>query len=389
LSATDENRSSDPMHGVAIDLLLETGGGGSGRHVLDLYAGLRAFGTEVHLLLSRGRMEPAFEAEVVALPSADVTFLDLRRSPHPSDMFALTVLRRRARLEKGVRILHAHSTKAGILGWGVGGVFAARVLTPHAYRGMDPTLQGIRAVGIRRAEAMFSRPFDAVIAVSEEEAGYALELGIAPPRIHFIPNGVDEQDIERRAAAARKRTRNKGPVIGFVGRLVPQKFPELFLDALGELARRGLRFNALIVGDGPLLPSLQVQAASLNIADRITWRGAAPALDELGSMDLLIHTSHYESLPYALLEAAAAGVPVVSVENAGSRSIFGGLFPESIVSEPTSAALATVAISVLDDAETRARYVDAAHRVAARFSVASMVRQTVRVYQEVLHGRRS
>jgi hypothetical protein len=159
---------------VEVDLLLETGGGGSGRHVLDLYAGLRKLGWRSHLVLSQYRADQGFLSEVDQVPHGDVTFLDMRRSPHISDLLALSQLRRLLAGSPRRHLLHAHSTKAGMLGYALGNVVSGKILTPHAYRGMDPTLTWHKSGAIRGIESTFSRAYNKIIAVSPDEETYLL-----------------------------------------------------------------------------------------------------------------------------------------------------------------------------------------------------------------------
>lgn len=386
------HKSGMTRRGLAADnakvyLLLETGGGGSGRHVLDLYAGLVAAGWNVHLLLSTTRMDPAFAREVAALPQDHITYLRLRRSPHISDVGQIRRIRRQLKLGGDQVILHAHSTKAAILAWALRGRSMCRVFTPHAYRGMDPKLAGYRAAIIRSAEKLFSGPFESVIAVSQDEVVYATALGVTPDRIHLIPNGVDAVSIRSTAHAGRRERNAETQVLGFLGRLVQQKNPHLFLRVVWELVQRGHDVNAAVVGDGPLLPELKQLADHLQLTSRVEWMGAVPALNQLANMDVLVHTSAYESLPYALLEAIAADIPVVAVDNAGSRAIFGELLPQSIVPQGTAEALAAAVADVLQNGALQQQYRESYQRIMEQFSTRTMVDRTITVYQEALRWK--
>jgi len=371
---------------VEVDLLLETGGGGSGRHVLDLYAGLRKLGWNSHLILSRYRADQSFLAEIAHIPRNHVTFLDMRRSPHFSDLRALSQLRSYFAGSGRRHLLHAHSTKAGMLGCGLGELVPGKILTPHAYRGMDLTLKWHKAGAIRRAERAFSRPYSKIVAVSPDEETYLLSsLKIPRQRICHIPNGVDPASIQYRVNSASGRLANKTqPVIGFVGRLVHQKNPALFLETFRAVVERGMMARAVIVGDGPLREGLAKSAASYNLSHLIDWRGEVPGVEELSGMDVVVHTSRYESFPYTLLEAAAAAVPIVSVENSGSRAILGDELPEAIVASAEPGKLADAILSVLHDGPIRSHHLVALDAISRRFTIENMVKATIAVYEDVL-----
>lgn len=382
-----EERSVALYDRPKVYLLLETGGGGAGRHVLDLYAGLIETGWDAHLLLSTTRMDAAFTREIETLPQERITYFELRRSPHPSDLQVLRQLRRKLRQEQGAVILHAHSTKAGLMAWAMRGRTSCRVFTPHAYPCMDPGRSRRQVPLVRYIEKMFSKPFEGIIAVSEDERKYTASLGVQVGRIHQIPNGVNAESVRRQAIAGRTQRNSKGPVLGLLGRLVEQKNPLLFVETLGEVVRRGHKATGLVIGDGPLRGAMEQRAEVLGIADRIQWLGAVPGLPQLANMDVMLHTSISESMPYSLLEGAAAGVPIVAVSNPGSRAIFGGVLPEVIVPCGTAQGLADRVVAMLEDKVLQARCQAEYPGISARFSTAEMVRKTGAVYEAALLQR--
>jgi glycosyltransferase involved in cell wall biosynthesis len=370
---------------LEIDLLLETGGGGSGRHVLDLYRGLESNGLDVKLIVSLRRADAAFLANLAEIQSDKIKYLDLHRPPHLSDIPAELELRRFFRTSGRYHLLHAHSTKAGIIGWRLGNAPVAKVFTPHAYRGMDTSLRRMPGFAIRSAEKIFSRGYDKIVAVSLAEATYLKTLGVPDNKVATIPNGVDIETIQKIAANAKPRDSSE-KIIGFVGRLVHQKNPQLFLRALQLLLQRGENVKAMIVGDGPLWDELQDEAIDLGIEDRVIWKGAVPALSELGNMDVAIHTSRYESLPYTLLELAAAGVPLVAVENAGSNEVMGAYLRDCIVSDGDPVKIATCVQALLHDGPARRQHLNTLRMIVETFSLNNMIEATMRVYEEVLNN---
>ncbi len=384
------SNSAASANSVQVDLLLETGGGGAGRHVIDLYRGLRQLGWNAHLILSSRRADRTFAAEVAEIPRDHVTYLDLRRYPHPADFAAIAHLRRYISGSSVPHLVHAHSTKAGLIGSALRKVATGTVLTAHAYRGMDPTLNRFATHAIRRVESAFSRSFDRLIAVSPDEEGYISSLGVPMNRVHYIPNGVDVGNIRARIAGANpSERRDKQPVIGFVGRLVHQKNPMLFLDAFRSVIRRGIDARALVVGDGPMKAALMETAAKYSVSHLIEWRGNVPAVEELARINVAVHTSLYESCPYTLIEAVAALVPIVAVENSGSRAILGDLWPPSIVGKATAERLADAMVEFLDDGPTRRNHLKALEAVSRRFTIQKMLSSTVSVYEEVLREPRN
>jgi glycosyltransferase involved in cell wall biosynthesis len=306
-----------------INLLCETGGGGVARHVFDLYRGLKLRGRIVRLIVSLRRADPLYRAELATIDPADVYQIDLRRRPSVEDIVAAAKLRHYLRNRARPQVVHAHSTKAGAIAALLRSRKTATLFTPHAYRGMDPTLPGWQKVMVTVAEKYLSNAHRKVIATCPEEYAYARRLGISGERLSLVVNGVDLQAV--REVGRQSRMAGCGGVcaVGFVGRLVHQKNPITFLKALSVMKASGFPFHGHIVGDGPLRPMLEKYARDTGLADDLTFYGTVNNIPILANCDLLVHTSLYEACPYSLLEAVALGIPIVAVTNAGTEAIFG------------------------------------------------------------------
>lgn len=367
------------MSSLRIDLVLESGGGGSGRHVLDLFGGLIRRGHDARLILSMVRADASFIEEVASLPGDRVIDLPMQRSVGPGDLGAAMALRR---ISAGRDLIHAHSTKAGIVGAIASPGGPPMVLTPHAYRGMDLTLASWKAAAIRVAERTLSAPYRRIIAVSPNELDYARDrLGIAPSRLIYIPNGID---VGKWAALATPKPAPGAPYrIGFVGRLAEQKNPLAFIEVLAALVSAGEPVTATLVGDGPLLGAVKSLAADRDVADRIDYRGWVRGTETLDGIDVLVHTSNYESLPYGLLEAMAAGVPIAPVSNAGTELLLWGVYSR-LPSPSDTEALTEQILRLRHDPRYAATTAEASARVVAEYSLDTMVDTIVSLYEQVL-----
>jgi len=158
---------------------------------------------------------------------------------------------------------------------------------------------------------------DRLIAVSERVRDDLIAFRIAPPeKIVTIPLGLDLAPLTRLAA----KSRSAEPVIGIVGRLVPIKNHALFLEMARQLIREGLPARFMVVGDGELRPVLERSAADLG--DRIAFTGWRRDLPQLYSeLSVVVNTSLNEGTPVALIEAMAAGVPVVATHVGGAPDV--------------------------------------------------------------------
>jgi glycosyltransferase involved in cell wall biosynthesis len=158
----------------------------------------------------------------------------------------------------------------------------------------------------------------AFVATCTEQNGAYLASLATPEmaaKIHVIPHGVD---------GPRFSAVNRAPVRGrivSIGRLVPKKGFFLLLDSLKLLSRAGVTFDCRIFGDGPLREQLLERVRALNLADRVSFLGARPQgelLGELGEAEIFVLSSvvmedgDRDGIPNVLLEAMAAGVPVVA-----------------------------------------------------------------------------
>lgn len=368
---------------LSVDLMIESTGGGSMRHVMDLRDALDARGHDARLILSLARAEPGVLDWLAGIDPGRVIRADTSRGPSPRDLpLALRLRGELARAGAG-RLLHAHSTKAGFLATLLRGRTAGTVFTPHAYRGMDPTMPPGRKRAIACIETLLSRPQDHVIAVSPEEVAYARGLGVAAERVSYIPNGIDIAGIRARAEAGR-RPRSGASVIGFAGRMTYQKNPVLFLETLALLRRERPELRGVMIGDGDLMPAVRARAEELGLTGAVDFLGAVDFIGHMHAMDVLLHTSFYESLPYVLLEAAAGGLAVVAVRNAGSQAIFGAGVPLVALE---AEALAAAARPLLAGAGALPAARAAAAAAAADFSIDAMVDRIESVYRAVLSTR--
>ncbi|MBI4798998.1 MAG: glycosyltransferase [Desulfarculus sp.] len=154
----------------------------------------------------------------------------------------------------------------------------------------------------------------AVVAVSPSLAQAAQELGAPLERLHLVPNGVDQDLFRPTDAQAARRELGlplAGPLLTYVGWLVPVKGPEVALKALAVTPGAHLA----VVGDGPLRPALMALARELGIAGRVIWAGSQPharVARYLAASDALVLPSLSEGEPNAVLEALSCGRPVVA-----------------------------------------------------------------------------
>jgi glycosyltransferase involved in cell wall biosynthesis len=161
-----------------------------------------------------------------------------------------------------------------------------------------------------------------VIAVSQFEAQHAKEIGIRPNAIRTVINGINlENRGDRKAARRMLGLHDNDIAIGYVGRFSSEKGPDRLIEAFAETVPGNLSARLILTGDGPLLPSLKTLAADKAIDDRIVWTGIVNGREIMAGFDIFALASAYEAMPYVLLEAIAAGLPIVVTNVGGARTL--------------------------------------------------------------------
>lgn len=284
-----------------------------------------------------------------------------------------------------IDVLHCHLPLAG-----VAGRLAARLARVPVVYTEHNVLARYHPL-TRRAHSVTWRLQAAVVAVSGEVAASVRRtMGEAVP-VRVVRNGIEVERMTASAeevAAARVELGAPGgePLVGTIAVLREQKRLDLWLAAARTIAEGLPAARFAIVGDGPLRGPLEAEAARLGIASRVTFTGLRQDVRPYHhAFDLFLGSSQFEGLPLALLEAMAAGRPVVATRVGGVPEAVEDGVEGLLVPPGDPAALAAAALSLLRDPQ-RARALAAAarRRVAADFSVARMARELELVYAEVL-----
>ncbi|HEY3398860.1 MAG TPA: glycosyltransferase [Armatimonadota bacterium] len=361
----------------------EAAAGGVARHLLDLLTGLAPERFRQEAILSERRVNPA----LLAGPWR-VQQLDMRREVDPvADWAAFHRLRRLLAASRPA-LVHAHSSKAGFLArCAAASLRIPAIYTPHVFPFQMPVAPARRRLYVR-LERWAARRCCRIACVSEGERQAALREAICPPeQLVLIRNGValPPPVPPQQAAAARERlgVAAEDELLLAVGELRPQKDYPRLLRAVATLAPRRPRLRLVIAGEGDERPRLEALAAELGLTDRVRLPGEHEAMEPLrAAADVLVITSRYEGCPYSLLEAMAAGLPVVAVAAPGVDEIVregetGRLVPE----EDLPAAIA----DALDHPEPAAQRAERAReQIVARFGLERMLAETAALYDSCL-----
>jgi glycosyltransferase involved in cell wall biosynthesis len=168
---------------------------------------------------------------------------------------------------------------------------------------------------------------DRVVCVSHGQAAKVLRTGVPPARARVIPNAVHAERFASPDPADRQRLgaffpATPGRVVGAAGRLSPDKGFGLLIEAAAVVAREDPSVGFVLFGDGPLRPKLERQAEDAGLSGRFIFAGFRDDVDRfMPFLDLLVLPSFTEGMPNVVLEAFAAGVPVVATAVGGTPEV--------------------------------------------------------------------
>jgi glycosyltransferase involved in cell wall biosynthesis len=302
--------------------------------------------------------------------------LEMKRSPHLSDIRAVIRLRRLVRTHD---LVHLHSSKAGVLGrLAVASLRSRRppvVFTPHGWSWLAG---GHLAPVYRTIERLMLPLATAVVAVSAEEraAGQAI-LGSRAARIMVNPNGVDPARFSPQGPVA---GRPDAPLLVCVGRLSYQRAPDVAVTALALVRTPSVRLR--FVGDGEERAATENLVTALGLAGRVEFSGSRsdPAPD-LRAADLVVIPSRYDGMALILLEAMACGAAIVATRVAGSSALTGAgeLVPAE---DPESLARAIDAL-LADPQRRRLLGAAARKRAVEHYSLQHSLQGILRLWQSL------
>jgi glycosyltransferase involved in cell wall biosynthesis len=327
----------------------------------------------------------------------------MKREPGTGDVQALWSLVQILRRDQP-QIVHTHAAKAGTLGR-VAALLAFRPRSPrpvlvHTFHGHSLTgyFSGRTAGFYRRVERFLARRTDILVAVSPEVRDDLVRLGVAgAERFVVVPLGFDlsgflgDLDRQSRRAAVRREwgIADGDEVVTLVARLVPIKRVDRFLRIARRLAARpNARF--VVVGDGELREELRASPDALALGERLVWAGFRRDMpDVCFASDVVMLTSDNEGTPVSLIEAQAAGAPVVSTDVGGVRSAVLDGRTGLLAGADDEAALAEAAAAILDAPDLAGRLATAGRTLASsRYTIERLVDDHDRLYRSLLADRR-
>ena len=357
--------------------------GGAEQVVVDLVRNLdrKIYTPVVCCLNDKGRYAPLVEKEGIKV-------IAMNKAPK-FDLFLILQLVRLIRREE-IDLIHTHLFTSNL--WGRIAAWIAGVPAVSTEHGMDVW----RPALYLKLDSILTPVSRRMIFVSEGVRKFYSEKNPSlNGRGRVVYNGINIGLFADHATTPKKAKHALGlpadaKVVGIVGRLVPEKAHEDFIDAIRILSQEDPSIIGLVIGEGECEKALHKKVYDLGIEKNIHFAGYRNNLQDLyPAMDVFVMSSLREGLPLTMLEAMAAGVPVVATEVGGIPECIRDKQSGLLIPPRNPRALAEAIRKILNDDGLRQTLIAGAKAdVTARFSIERMVKDHEAVYQDVMNMSR-
>ncbi|MGA7481514.1 MAG: glycosyltransferase family 4 protein [Bradyrhizobium sp.] len=359
--------------------------GGIFRHILDLANGQIDAGHHVGIIadsLTGGDRASAALAEIAPRLKLGVRRLAIHREPHPAD---LLVCARFMYLVSHLKpdVVHGHGAKAGafIRMRGRSKRFI-RVYTPHGGSLHYPLSTWRGAFYSRLERALMNNTELFLFESAFARDTYQRTIGTPTAAVvRCVFNGVTAVEFDPVALAP------DATDIAYVGEFRHIKGADLLIDAVARLRADGKPVTLTLAGDGEELASLKSQVEKHSLTEAVRFIGHVKARFGFSKGKLLVVPSRGDSMPYVVIEAAAAGIPMVAANVGGIPEIFGP-HQDALFAPNSVGAMADAIGAALDDPNTAAtRAKTLRERIFMHFSQKAMVEGVLASYREAFARR--
>jgi glycosyltransferase involved in cell wall biosynthesis len=358
--------------------------GGIFRHILDLAQGQVDHGHHVGIIadsLTGGERADAALKEIAPRLKLGVHRIAIRREPFPTDILVwMQFMRLIAKLKP--QVLHGHGAKAGaFVRLKPRSRDIIRVYTPHGGSLHYPLNTPKGAIYSRLERALMNSTDLFLFESAFARDTYQRTIGTPKGLVRCVFNGVTAGEFDPITGAA------DATDVVYVGEFRHIKGADLLIDAVARLHSDGKPFTLTLAGDGGELEALKAQVRKLGLAEAVRFIGHVNARYGFSKGKLLVVPSRGDSMPYVVIEAAAAGIPMVAANVGGIPEIFGphteALFAPNIVG-----AMADAIETALEDlAAAQARAKSLRERIFLHFSQKAMVEGVLAGYRDAFADR--
>lgn len=355
--------------------------GGIFRHIIDLANGQAERGHEVGIIadsLTGGDRAAAALAEIAPRLTLGVHRLPIRREPHPTDVIAWRQFMRLVRqLEPDV--LHGHGAKAGaFVRLKAKSNNTIRVYTPHGGSLHYPpdTLKGAFYARLERWLMERTELFLFESAFARDT--FQRVIGKPTGLVNCVFNGVTAAEFDPVKLA------DDATDLAYVGEFRHIKGADLLIDAVARLRAEGRPVTLTLGGDGEETEALKAQVQRLGLTDAVRLIGHVKARYGFSQGRLLVVPSRGDSMPYVVIEAGAAGIPMIAARIGGIPEIF-DTHTDAMFTPASAVAMANAIAASLDHREATLRRAQALRqRIFLHFSQNAMVDGIIEGYRRAI-----
>lgn len=316
------------MKKIKVVHIVEAMLGGIRQHVIDIVENLDREKYDVYLIYSDRRADKAFFDEKEKLEQCATLILcnEMQREIGVKDISAFKVLVKHL---KSIMpdIVHCHSSKAGIVGRMAAKKCGIKTIiyTPNAYAFETPDISKLKKYVYIFAERYLSRHATTkTINVSKGEMSLAKEYKLdKEEKFSLIYNGIPDIDLPSKESLKQElNLKDNIHYVGVTARCARQKDPITFLKIAEKVIKKRQDVEFLYIGDGEMMEEMRVFVEKHNLSDKVHLLGFRPdASRVVGALDVYLSTALYEGLPYSMIEAMRAGVPIIATDTVGNNEL--------------------------------------------------------------------
>ncbi|MBC7580780.1 MAG: glycosyltransferase family 4 protein [Tardiphaga sp.] len=355
--------------------------GGIFRHIIDLANGQAERGHEVGIIadsLTGGDRAAAALAEIAPRLTLGVHRLPIRREPHPTDVIAW---RRFMQMVRQIQpdVLHGHGAKAGaFVRLKAASNNTIRVYTPHGGSLHYPpdTLKGAFYARLERWLMERTELFLFESAFARDT--FQRVIGKPTGLVNCVFNGVTAAEFDPVKLA------DDATDLAYVGEFRHIKGADLLIDAVARLRAEGRPVTLTLGGDGEETEALKAQVHRLGLTDAVRLIGHVKPRYGFSQGRLLVVPSRGDSMPYVVIEAGAAGIPMIAARIGGIPEIF-DTHTDAMFTPASAVAMASAIAASLDHREATLRRAQALRqRIFLHFSQNAMVDGIIEGYRRAI-----
>ena len=358
--------------------------GGIFRHILDLANGQAERGHHVGIIadsLTGGERAEAALEEIAPRLKLGVRRIAIRREPHPTDLLVwlrFMLLIRRLKPD----VVHGHGAKAGaFVRLRRRSKSTIRIYTPHG-GSLHYPLDTLKGAFYSRLERALMNNTDLFLFESAfARDTYQRTIGTPQGLVRCVFNGVTADEFDPIVTAA------DATDVAYVGEFRRIKGADLLIDAVARLRADGKPVTLTLGGDGEEMGALKARVQKLGLATTVRFIGHVKARYGFSKGGLLVVPSRGDSMPYVVIEAAAAGVPMVAANVGGIPEIFGAHTDALFASSNVGAMADAIAAALANPAAAQERARSLQERVRVHFSQKAMVEGVLAGYRDAFAER--